>query len=60
LLAGDEKLGHISSINWACQLYANMQLLHISARFAYRMFFPQIGIFDGNFNIICVSATYFY
>jgi len=31
-----------------------------SAKYAYRMFFStQNGIFDGNFNIICVSITYF-
>jgi len=27
---------------------------------AYRLFFRIIGIFDGNFNIIFVSITYFY
>jgi len=34
---------------------------HISAKCAYRIFFSAlIGIFDGNFNIIRVSTTYFY
>ena len=47
-----------------------MRLPHISltaAFFAYfdqvhisHIFFAYIGIFDGNFNIICVSITYFY
>ena len=47
----------------AYQLYANMRSLHIahfSAKWAYSIFSAQTGLFDGNFNIICVSITYFY
>ena len=51
-------------------VYANMQLPHvllIATFFAYfsEVFIShisptQIGIFDSNFNIICVSIAYFY
>jgi len=64
------RVAYFRLINYACQFHANMRLPLISliaAFFAYfrkartsHIFSAQIGIFDGNFNIICVSLTYLY
>ena len=55
---------------WACQFYANARLSQISLIAAFfadsskvrisHSFSAKIGIFDGNFTIICVSITHFY
>jgi len=36
------------------------RISHILAKYTHHIFSTLIGIFDGNFNIICVSITYFY
>jgi len=48
-------------------LFWDTRYLHIATFFAYfshvhisHIFSAQNGIFDSNFNIICVSVTYFY
>jgi len=49
-----------------CELHATAAFSLIVAFFAYfskvriSNISTKIGIFDGNFNVICVSITYFY
>ena len=51
----------INSLREYSAYFAYCRIFRIFQQRAHIAYFPaQIGIYDSNFNIICISVTYFY